>query len=346
MSHNLFETFAARMRDRSDADFITTREGRRYSYRDALDASARLAGALKALGVAPGDRVAVQVDKSPEAILLYLACLRMGGVYLPLNTGYTADEVRYFLDDAEPALFVCRPAAFDEARTVAGETGCPAVETLGTDADGSLLIVNTGGWYKLCCPTSQLEKPDILGAIYRVRRTAAPTIDDPRGLSLRWSAMSPTTGPAAQVALVIDELQAIIDANSGTPLADKVEDAVASLETALEELNKEPPDNQAAVGNVEGAAGSLCDAVTDEGLDPDEGNDLMDTLAGVARQLTDTAIEEAIDAGGDAIEIAFAEGFLAEGDDLRDQGFDDCVKFKDAINKYKDALVTAEGALP
>ncbi|MGL6250418.1 MAG: AMP-binding protein, partial [Billgrantia desiderata] len=102
MSHNLFETFAARMRDRSDADFITTREGRRYAYRDALDASARLAGALKALGVAPGDRVAVQVDKSPEAILLYLACLRMGGVYLPLNTGYTAEEIRYFLDDAEP----------------------------------------------------------------------------------------------------------------------------------------------------------------------------------------------------------------------------------------------------
>jgi malonyl-CoA/methylmalonyl-CoA synthetase len=141
MSHNLFETFAARMRDRSDADFITTREGRRYSYRNALDASARLAGALKALGVAPGDRVAVQVDKSPEAILLYLACLRMGGVYLPLNTGYTADEIRYFLTDAEPALFVCRPSALEEARAVAGECGCPAVETLGTDADGSLMAL-------------------------------------------------------------------------------------------------------------------------------------------------------------------------------------------------------------
>ncbi|QTP60302.1 malonyl-CoA synthase [Billgrantia antri] len=139
MSHNLFDTFAARMRDRGDADFITTREGRRYSYRDALGASARLAGALTELGVTPGDRVAVQVDKSPEAILLYLACLRMGGVYLPLNTGYTADEIRYFLSDAEPALFVCRPAALDEARTVAGESGCPAVETLGTDADGSLM---------------------------------------------------------------------------------------------------------------------------------------------------------------------------------------------------------------
>ena len=139
MSQHLFETFAARMQDRGDADFITTRDGSRYSHADALSASARLAGALVALGVSPGDRVAVQVEKSPEAILLYLACLRIGGVFLPLNTGYTADEIRYFLADAEPALFVCRPAALDQARAVAGETGCPTVETLGTDGDGSLM---------------------------------------------------------------------------------------------------------------------------------------------------------------------------------------------------------------
>ncbi|GHE21758.1 malonate--CoA ligase [Halomonas urumqiensis] len=139
MSHNLFETFAARMRERGDADFITTREGRRYSYADALTDSARLAGALTELGVATGDRVAVQVDKSPEAILLYLACLRIGGVYLPLNTGYTFDEIRYFLGDAEPALFVCRPKVLDEARAIATDTGCPAVETLGSEADGSLM---------------------------------------------------------------------------------------------------------------------------------------------------------------------------------------------------------------
>ncbi|QTF92180.1 malonyl-CoA synthase [Halomonas sp. BM-2019] len=139
MSHNLFETFAARMRERDDADFITTREGRRYSYADALGESARLAGALTELGVTQGDRVAVQVDKSPEAILLYLACLRMGAVYLPLNTGYTGEEIRYFLADAEPALFVCRPQGLEEARRLAAETGCPAVETLGTAADGRLM---------------------------------------------------------------------------------------------------------------------------------------------------------------------------------------------------------------
>jgi len=141
MSHNLFELFAERMAARGDADFIVTGDGRRYSYAQALQASARLAGALASLGVEPGDRIAVQVDKSPEAILLYLACLRMGGAYLPLNTGYTSAEIAYFLGDAEPALFVCRPAAADEAQRVATETGCPRVMTLGTDGDGSLMEV-------------------------------------------------------------------------------------------------------------------------------------------------------------------------------------------------------------
>lgn len=139
MSHNLFATFAAKMRERAEADFISTRDGRRYSYTDALTISAQLAGALTELGVKQGDRVAVQVDKSPEAILLYLACLRIGGVYLPLNTGYTGDEIRYFLNDAEPALFVCRPKIEEQARALATETGCPAVVTLGSAADGSLM---------------------------------------------------------------------------------------------------------------------------------------------------------------------------------------------------------------
>lgn len=139
MNNNLFATFAERMNARRDQNFITTLDGRSYSYAQALDTSARLAGALKSLGVKPGDRVAVQVDKSPEAILLYLACLRMGGVYLPLNTGYTADEIGYFLGDAEPALFVCRPASLQAARDIAANTGCPNVETLGTNGDGSLM---------------------------------------------------------------------------------------------------------------------------------------------------------------------------------------------------------------
>ncbi|UYG07124.1 malonate--CoA ligase [Halomonas sp. M4R1S46] len=139
MTHNLFDTLARRMQGRGDAEFIITREGRGYTYAQALAATTRLAGALTALGVTPGDRVAVQVDKSPETVLLYLACLRIGGVYLPLNTGYTGEEIRYFLGDAEPALFVCRPRDLDTARQIAGECGCPAAESLGTGGDGSLM---------------------------------------------------------------------------------------------------------------------------------------------------------------------------------------------------------------
>lgn len=139
MNHNLFDTFATKMESRGAGNFITTPEGSVYSYADALAKTERIAGALKGLGVNPGDRVAVQVDKSPEAILLYLATLRVGGVYLPLNTGYTADEIGYFLGDAEPALFVCMPASLESAKAIAAKTQCPRVETLGTNADGSLM---------------------------------------------------------------------------------------------------------------------------------------------------------------------------------------------------------------
>ncbi|TDN98204.1 malonate--CoA ligase [Halomonas ventosae] len=139
MNQNLFATFARRMRERGDADFITTREGRGYRHAEALATTERLAGALVELGVTPGDRVAVQVDKSAEAILLYLATLRVGGVYLPLNTGYTGEEIHYFLTDAEPALFVCRPGDAENARRIAADSGCPQIATLGSTADGSLM---------------------------------------------------------------------------------------------------------------------------------------------------------------------------------------------------------------
>lgn len=59
------------------------------------------------------------------------------------------------------------------------------------DADGSLLVADTGGWYKICCPTSQLAKPDVLGAIYRVRKKGVATLDDPRGLRIEWAKSTP-----------------------------------------------------------------------------------------------------------------------------------------------------------
>ena len=113
--------------------FIADGDGRVLTYRDLQALSARLAHALQALGVRPGDRVAAQVEKSPEAIALYLATVRAGAVWLPLNPAYTRAELDYFVADAEPALFVIAPGR--EALV----SGTP-VASLGTDGrTGSLL---------------------------------------------------------------------------------------------------------------------------------------------------------------------------------------------------------------
>lgn len=113
-------------------------DGSGVTYGDMLALSGQIAGLLVARGVKPGDRVAVQAEKSWPCLALYLATLRAGAVYLPLNTGYTLNEVRYFLGDAEPALFVCRPEVAAEAGALADELGVPCLETLGSDGTGSL----------------------------------------------------------------------------------------------------------------------------------------------------------------------------------------------------------------
>ncbi len=123
---------------RGDRLFLTTGAGRRLRYRDLDHESRRLAATLSALGVQLGDRVAMQVEKSAEALVLYIACLRMGAVLLPLNTAYTPRELEYFLADARPRLLVIRPADRAALEPRARATGCQRGETLGTAGDGSL----------------------------------------------------------------------------------------------------------------------------------------------------------------------------------------------------------------
>ncbi|MCW1844100.1 malonate--CoA ligase [Prosthecomicrobium hirschii] len=119
--------------------FIETGDGRRITYADLWATTARIANHLVALGLKPGDRVAVQVEKSPEALMLYLATIRAGGVFLPLNTAYTLAELEYFIGDAEPAIVVCRPADADAMTALASRLGAARVETLGTKGDGSIM---------------------------------------------------------------------------------------------------------------------------------------------------------------------------------------------------------------
>lgn len=139
-SANLFSELRSHWRD-LEKIALETPGGKYYRFRDFDEASARLANALAACGVKPGDRVAVQAGKSPEALFLYLACLRAGAAYLPLNTAYTQAELEYFLKDAEPALFVCRPQDETAGSALCASTGVPKCHTLGVEADGSLMTL-------------------------------------------------------------------------------------------------------------------------------------------------------------------------------------------------------------
>ncbi len=137
MAAYLYDIIRRRMPEGAKT-FIENHDGRLISYADLDAGSARLANVLAGLGVVAGDRVAVQVEKSPEAILLYLACLRAGAVFLPLNTAYTPNEIAYFLGDAEPRVFVCDPTTRDKLASVAAGAKVAHVETLGVNLDGTL----------------------------------------------------------------------------------------------------------------------------------------------------------------------------------------------------------------
>ncbi len=110
-----------------------------YTWRDLDRASARIANLLASLKLPQGSRVAVQVEKSVEAMALYLATLRAGYVFLPLNTAYQSAEIEYFIGNAEPAVVVCSPGSFGWVSKIAFTLGTQHVFTLGDDRTGSLL---------------------------------------------------------------------------------------------------------------------------------------------------------------------------------------------------------------
>jgi malonyl-CoA/methylmalonyl-CoA synthetase len=116
---------------------IETMDGQRISYGDLIARAGQMANVLTARGVKPGDRVAAQTEKSVPGLVLYLAAVRAGAVYLPLNTAYTLNELEYFITDAEPSLVVCDPSKADGIGAIAAKVGAK-VETLGADGKGSL----------------------------------------------------------------------------------------------------------------------------------------------------------------------------------------------------------------
>ena len=138
-NRNLFAALRAAFPQDLDGIAVETDTGLAYSWRDLERGTAMIANLLASLGIAPGARIAVQVEKSVEAMMLYLATLRAGYVFLPLNTAYQKAEIEYFVGNAEPAVVVCSPANFGWVSKIAFQAGTQHVFTLGEDRNGSLL---------------------------------------------------------------------------------------------------------------------------------------------------------------------------------------------------------------
>jgi len=124
-------------REKDERAFLHFANGHVWTYRDTMSLAARMSAVLRDHGVQPGDRVAVKVQKSPEAVALALACVHAGGAIVPLNPDYTAAEVAYFIGDADPAVLVGDPVEADVLAAIANPAGITFL-TLGADGAGSL----------------------------------------------------------------------------------------------------------------------------------------------------------------------------------------------------------------
>ena len=136
MNANLFSRLFDGLDD-PDRLAIETIDGQRISYGDLIARAGQMANLLVSSGVKPGDRVAAQTEKSAPGLVLYLAVVRAGAVYLPLNTAYTLNELEYFITDAEPSMVVCDPAKAEGIGAIAAKVGA-RIMTLGADGKGSL----------------------------------------------------------------------------------------------------------------------------------------------------------------------------------------------------------------
>ena len=137
MIFNLFTTFAWGQPADRERPLLITQDGTTFSYADAWRESARIANYLTATGLEPGDRITVQAPKSPYAVWLYLACLRAGFIYHPLNDAYQPAELEFFVNDAEPRVIVCHPDSEDIFAELVAGRDC-RLFTMDKDGQGSL----------------------------------------------------------------------------------------------------------------------------------------------------------------------------------------------------------------
>ncbi|MFZ4622797.1 MAG: malonate--CoA ligase [Rhodoferax sp.] len=138
-SFNMYQALRAAFPGDLEQIAVETDDAQFYTWRDLERGSAMLANYLQSLDLPPEARIAVQVEKSVEALMLYLATLRAGYVFLPLNTAYQSAEMAYFIGNAEPSVVVCTSSNFGWVSKLAFQAGTPWVFALDDDRSGSLL---------------------------------------------------------------------------------------------------------------------------------------------------------------------------------------------------------------
>ena len=139
-NHNLYARFHARFCQQPERTFLQHSRGE-LSYGDVHYHTGKLLALLQRLGIGKGERILVQVEKSPEAVLLYLACLRAGVVFVPLNTAYTVAELEGFIKDAAPSLLVCRPRDVASIAPLCQQNEVPNHLSLDAEGGGSLQVL-------------------------------------------------------------------------------------------------------------------------------------------------------------------------------------------------------------
>lgn len=172
MAFSVFEQFRSHFPADRATRFLETGEGKIFSYADLEAISGRYAHLLRAMGVTRGDRVAVQVEKSPEAAFLYVACLRAGAIFLPLNTAYQKGELAYLMGDAEPRLVVVRPGTETLFSDIAPPAAPYGILTLGEHGEGTLPERAAG--LPADFATEALEADDIAAILYTSGTTGRP----------------------------------------------------------------------------------------------------------------------------------------------------------------------------
>jgi len=170
---NLYSQFEARFPEDPSAIFIEANADDSYTYDALRRITARYANLLADFGVQIGDRVAVQVEKSPEAIFLYLACLRAGAIFLPMNTAYRTGEVDYILGDAEPKVLVCTPEREADMAEIAARHSIAHVKTMDQAHDGSFVRDAIGKSEGFATVTVN-EAEDVAAILYTSGTTGRP----------------------------------------------------------------------------------------------------------------------------------------------------------------------------